>query len=58
MQVFNAMLGVYARSGRFDDVRQLLDAMRGQGIEPDLVSFNTLITASAKVWVFTPWRRL
>jgi hypothetical protein len=25
VQVFNAMMGVYGRSGRFDDVRQLLD---------------------------------
>ncbi|KAL5200748.1 hypothetical protein ABZP36_021951 [Zizania latifolia] len=48
VQVFNAMMGVYARSGRFDDVRQLLDVMRDQGIEPDLVSFNTLINARAK----------
>ncbi|KAF0903789.1 hypothetical protein E2562_029894, partial [Oryza meyeriana var. granulata] len=48
VQVFNAMMGVYARSGRFDDVRQLLDAMRDQDIEPDLVSFNTLINARAK----------
>ncbi|KAK3128626.1 hypothetical protein QOZ80_6BG0464320 [Eleusine coracana subsp. coracana] len=48
VQVFNAMMGVYARSGRFDDVRQLLDAMRDRGVEPDLVSFNTLINAMAK----------
>ncbi|KAI4976399.1 hypothetical protein ZWY2020_050006 [Hordeum vulgare] len=54
VQVFNAMMGVYARSGRFDDVRQLLDAMRGQGIEPDLVSFNTLINASAKSGCLAP----
>ncbi|KAL6861870.1 hypothetical protein ACP4OV_017570 [Aristida adscensionis] len=48
VQVFNAMMGVYARSGRSDDVRQLLDTMRDRGIEPDLVSFNTLINARAK----------
>uniref|UniRef100_A0ACD5XY28 Uncharacterized protein n=1 Tax=Avena sativa TaxID=4498 RepID=A0ACD5XY28_AVESA len=54
VQVFNAMMGVYARSGRFDDVRQLLDAMRGQGIEPDLVSFNTLINARAKSGSLAP----
>ncbi|KAL6606005.1 hypothetical protein ACP70R_041658 [Stipagrostis hirtigluma subsp. patula] len=48
VQVFNAMMGVYARLGRFDDVRQLLDTMRERGIEPDLVSFNTLINARAK----------
>ncbi|KAG2604856.1 pentatricopeptide repeat-containing protein At3g18110, chloroplastic-like isoform X1 [Panicum virgatum] len=48
VQVFNAMMGVYARSGRFDDARQLLDTMHDRGIEPDLVSFNTLINARAK----------
>ncbi|KAH0451512.1 hypothetical protein IEQ34_018811 [Dendrobium chrysotoxum] len=48
VQVFNAMMGVYARSGRFDDVRNLLDEMRKRGLEPDLVSFNTLINARAK----------
>ncbi|KAK8941881.1 Pentatricopeptide repeat-containing protein [Platanthera guangdongensis] len=48
VQVFNAMMGVYARSGRFDDVRNLLDEMRERGLEPDLVSFNTLINARAK----------
>ncbi|CAN6164746.1 unnamed protein product [Urochloa humidicola] len=48
VQVFNAMMSVYARSGRFDDARQLLDTMRDRGIEPDLVSFNTLINARAK----------
>jgi pentatricopeptide repeat protein len=41
VQVFNAMMGVYGRSRRFDDVRQLLDAMRGQEIE------------SLFVWAFT-----
>jgi pentatricopeptide repeat protein len=30
VQVFNAMMGVYARSGCFDDVRQLLDAKRDE----------------------------
>ncbi|WVZ82134.1 hypothetical protein U9M48_029432, partial [Paspalum notatum var. saurae] len=42
------MMGVYARSGRFDDARRLIDVMRDRGIEPDLVSFNTLINARAK----------
>lgn len=48
VQVFNAMMGVYARSGRFDDARQLLDTMHDRGIDPDLVSFNTLINARSK----------
>ncbi|PKA54051.1 Pentatricopeptide repeat-containing protein [Apostasia shenzhenica] len=54
VQVFNAMMGVYARSGRFDDVRNLLDEMRHRGLEPDLVSFNTLINARAKSGKFFP----
>ncbi|KAF7096232.1 hypothetical protein CFC21_098212 [Triticum aestivum] len=58
VQVFNAMMDMYGRSGRFDDVQQLLDAMHGQGIEPDLASFNALINNSAKVWVFTPRREV
>ncbi|XP_078157670.1 pentatricopeptide repeat (PPR) superfamily protein [Carex rostrata] len=48
VQVFNAMMGVYARNGRFTEVRKLLDSMRDRGLEPDLVSFNTLINARAK----------
>jgi pentatricopeptide repeat protein len=48
VQVFNAIMGVYGRFGRFEDVRQLLDAMRGQEIETNLVSFNTLINARSK----------
>ena len=58
VQVFNAMMDMYGRSGRFNDVQQLLDAMHGQGIEPDLASFNALINNSAKVWVFTPRREV
>ncbi|KAK9272242.1 hypothetical protein L1049_002613 [Liquidambar formosana] len=45
VQVYNAMMGVYARNGRFNKVQELLDLMRSRGCEPDLVSFNTLINA-------------
>ncbi|XP_043695518.1 pentatricopeptide repeat-containing protein At3g18110, chloroplastic [Telopea speciosissima] len=48
VQVYNAMMGVYARNGRFSKVQELLDLMRDRGCEPDLVSFNTLINARAK----------
>lgn len=48
MQVYNAMMGVYARSGNFARVQELLDLMKSKGVEPDLVSFNTLINARAK----------
>ncbi|KAF8044385.1 hypothetical protein BT93_A2394 [Corymbia citriodora subsp. variegata] len=45
VQVYNAMMGVYARTGRFGKVQELLDLMRERGCEPDLVSFNTLVNA-------------
>ncbi|GLU00982.1 hypothetical protein SLE2022_183120 [Rubroshorea leprosula] len=48
VQVYNAMMGVYARSGRFNKVQELLYSMREKGCEPDLVSFNTLINARLK----------
>ncbi|KAL1828133.1 hypothetical protein ACET3Z_006545 [Daucus carota] len=48
VQVYNAMMGVYARNGRFSKVRELLYLMRERGCEPDLVSFNTLINARLK----------
>ncbi|XP_071713833.1 pentatricopeptide repeat-containing protein At3g18110, chloroplastic-like [Rutidosis leptorrhynchoides] len=45
VQVYNAMMGVYARNGRFVEVQEVLDLMHERGCEPDLVSFNTLINA-------------
>lgn len=48
VQVYNAMMGVYARNGHFSKVKKLLDLMRERGLEPDLVSFNTLINARLK----------
>ncbi|KAJ4950326.1 hypothetical protein NE237_027158 [Protea cynaroides] len=48
VQVYNAMMGVYARNGRFSKVQEMLDLMRERGCEPDLVSFNTLINARVK----------
>lgn len=48
VQVYNAMMGVYARNGRFNKVQELLELMRTRGCEPDLVSFNTLINARLK----------
>ncbi|CAI9100097.1 OLC1v1037027C1 [Oldenlandia corymbosa var. corymbosa] len=54
VQVYNAMMGVYARNGRFSKVQQLLDLMRERGCEPDLVSFNTLINARLKSGPMTP----
>lgn len=54
VQVYNAMMGVYARNGRFTKVQELLDLMRERGCEPDLVSFNTLINARLKSGPMTP----
>ncbi|XP_031482628.1 pentatricopeptide repeat-containing protein At3g18110, chloroplastic [Nymphaea colorata] len=48
VQVYNSMMGVHARHGRFGKVQELFDLMRSRGCEPDLVSFNTLINARAK----------
>ncbi|CAM8908963.1 unnamed protein product [Rhodiola kirilowii] len=45
VQVYNAMMGVYARNGQFGKVKELLDVMHERGCEPDLVSFNTMINA-------------
>ncbi|GMN59011.1 hypothetical protein TIFTF001_028109 [Ficus carica] len=54
VQVYNAIMGVQARNGRFDKVRELLDLMRERGCEPDLISFNTLINARMKSGAMTP----
>ncbi|XVE90498.1 hypothetical protein DITRI_Ditri20bG0082400 [Diplodiscus trichospermus] len=54
VQVYNAMMGVYARNGRFQKVQELLDLMRERGCEPDLVSFNTLINARLKAGAMLP----
>ncbi|KNA08900.1 hypothetical protein SOVF_158580 [Spinacia oleracea] len=48
VQVYNAMMGVYARNARFSKVQEMLSLMRERGCEPDLVSFNTLINARLK----------
>ncbi|KAK6936567.1 Pentatricopeptide repeat [Dillenia turbinata] len=54
VQVYNAMMGVYARNGRFSKVQELLDLMRERGSEPDLVSFNTLINARTRLGSLSP----
>ncbi|TYI40531.1 hypothetical protein ES332_A02G169300v1 [Gossypium tomentosum] len=54
VQIYNAMMGVYARNGRFQKVQELLDLMRKRGCEPDLVSFNTLINARLKAGAMVP----
>ncbi|XP_010549076.1 PREDICTED: pentatricopeptide repeat-containing protein At3g18110, chloroplastic [Tarenaya hassleriana] len=54
VQVYNAMMAVYARSGKFSKAQELLDAMRERGCVPDLISFNTLINARLKAGALTP----
>ncbi|GAB2221814.1 hypothetical protein Drorol1_Dr00013004 [Drosera rotundifolia] len=48
VEVYNAMMGVYAQSGRFIKVQELMKVMRERGCHPDVVSFNTLINARFK----------
>lgn len=48
VQVYNAMMGVFARNGKFEKVNEVFDIMRERGCEPDIVSFNTLINAKVK----------
>lgn len=48
VQVYNAMMGVYARYGNCEKVQELVNSMRSRGCEPDLVTFNTLINARTK----------
>lgn len=48
VQVYNAMMGVYARNGNFEKVNEMFNLMRERGCEPDIVSFNTLINAKVK----------
>ncbi|GAB2293899.1 hypothetical protein Dimus_028111 [Dionaea muscipula] len=47
-RVYNAMMGVYARSGKFTKVEELLNVMRERGCEPDIITFNTVINARLK----------
>ncbi|KAJ6377828.1 hypothetical protein OIU78_028118 [Salix suchowensis] len=54
VQVYNAMMGVYARRGRFNKVQELLELMHERGCKPDLVSFNTLINARLKAGAMMP----
>ncbi|GAV69281.1 PPR domain-containing protein/PPR_1 domain-containing protein/PPR_2 domain-containing protein/PPR_3 domain-containing protein [Cephalotus follicularis] len=54
VQIYNSMMGVYARNGRFQKVQQLLDIMREKGCEPDVVSFNTLINSRLKANAMVP----
>ncbi|XP_068634872.1 pentatricopeptide repeat-containing protein At3g18110, chloroplastic [Aristolochia californica] len=54
VQVYNSMMGVFARNGKFSRVQELLSLMRARGCEPDLISFNTLINARAKAGSLSP----
>ncbi|GLJ23966.1 hypothetical protein SUGI_0455590 [Cryptomeria japonica] len=48
VQVYNAMMGVYARHGSCERVQELLNLMRSRDCVPDLVTFNILINARTK----------
>lgn len=48
VQVFNAMMSVYARQGNWDKVQELLSTMSSRGCDPDLITYNTVINARCK----------
>lgn len=48
MQVFNAILGVYAKQGQWEAVEQILELIEQRGCEPDIVTFNTIANARCK----------
>lgn len=54
VQVYNAMMGVYARNGGFVKVQEVLELMRKRGCVPDLVSFNTMINARFRSGLVEP----
>lgn len=48
VQVYNAMMSVHARHGRWNKVQPLLVSMREKGCEPDLITFNIIANARTK----------
>lgn len=48
VQVFNAMMSVYARQGNWEKVHELLTMMSSKGCEADLITYNTAINARCK----------
>lgn len=48
VQVFNGILGVYAKQGKWQVVQQILELMESKGCEPDIITFNTVINARCK----------
>ncbi|KAG0602999.1 hypothetical protein M758_10G057900 [Ceratodon purpureus] len=48
IQVFNGIMGVYAKQGKWQAVQQILELMESRGCEPDIITFNTVINARCK----------
>ncbi|RVW41771.1 Pentatricopeptide repeat-containing protein, chloroplastic [Vitis vinifera] len=50
VQVYNAMMGVYARTGTMvtNLAIELLNEVRRSGIQPDIITYNTLISACSR----------
>jgi pentatricopeptide repeat protein len=48
LQVYNAIMSVHARHGRWNKVQPLLVSMREKGCEPDLITFNIIANARTK----------
>nr|XP_024364926.1 pentatricopeptide repeat-containing protein At3g18110, chloroplastic-like isoform X3 [Physcomitrium patens] len=48
IQVFNAILGAYAKQGQWQAAQYILELMELSGCEPDIVTFNTIASAQCK----------
>lgn len=48
LQVFNAILGVYAMQGQWQAVEHILELTALRGCEPDIITFNTIANARCK----------
>lgn len=48
LQVFNAILGAYAKQGQWQAAQYILELMELSGCEPDIVTFNTIASAQCK----------
>lgn len=48
IQVFNAILGVYAKQGQWQAAEHILELIALRGCEPDIITFNTIANARCK----------
>ncbi|KAJ7519578.1 hypothetical protein O6H91_20G044800 [Diphasiastrum complanatum] len=48
VQVYNTMMGLYARHGEWEKMQLLYGQMQQKGCQPDLVTYNILVNAQTK----------